>query len=392
MADRNSYIVSAKRSPSGRFLGGLSRLTAAQIGGQVARAAVAEAGAAPDAIDECLIGHVLQAGAGQNPARQVALDAGLPDTISACTVNMVCGSGLQSVMFADQIIRAGDADVLLTGGIESMSQAPFLLGGMRNGHKFGDAQLIDSLKHDGLVNIYDGALMGDIAEYTAEKAGITREMQDAYAVQSHQRAAAADSAGLFSSERVPIEIRRGKAPLEADETVRPEVSTDALSSLKPAFPPGRTVTAGNASSLADGAAMLLIVSDAGLGKVKAKPIVRIVASATSGGPPRELFFAPIKGCRMVCEEAGWPLDSVDLWDINEAFAAQMLAVVQGLELDQAKVNVHGGAIALGHPLGASGARVLTTLVHAMQARKSRRGVASLCLGGGNAVALAVELC
>ncbi len=390
MADRSSYIISAKRSPVGRFLGGLSKLTAAKVGAQVAKAVVADSGVDPNAIEECLVGQVLQAGAGQNPARQVALGAGLPDTISACTVNKVCGSGLQSVMFADQIIRAGDADMILAGGIESMSQAPFLIRRMRSGHKFGDTQLIDALSYDGLVNVYDGDMMGTIAEYTAEKAGLTREVQDAYAARSHQRAAAADSAGLFKNERIAIEVRPGKAPLENDETIRPEATAEALAALKPAFPPGRTVTAGNASSLSDGAAMLVITSDSGFFTTGRAPLARIVASATAGGPPRELFFAPIKGCRAVCEKAGWPLETVDLWEINEAFAAQMLAVIQGLELDEEKVNVHGGAIALGHPLGASGARVLTTLLHAMQARGAKRGVASLCLGGGNAVALAVE--
>ena len=390
MATKHAYLIAAKRSPSGRFLGGLSRLTAAAIGGQVAKALLDESKADRARIGDVLVGQVLQAGAGQNPARQVALAAGCPHTVSACTVNKVCGSGLQAVMFADQALRAGDAELVLAGGIESMSNAPFLLRQMRSGSKFGDTTCVDSMVFDGLINIYDNEVMGAIAEETADKIGATRTMQDECAARSHQRAGKADAQGLFDAERTPIEVRKGKAPLAADETIRPEATADALAALKPAFKSGGTVTAGNASSLADGAAMMLVGSESGLKHCGVDPLARIVGIATAGGPPRELFFTPIQAVRMVCEKAGWRLDDVDLFELNEAFAAQVLACLKGLELDVEKVNVHGGAIALGHPLGASGARVLTTLLHAMRARKAKRGIAALCLGGGNAVATAVE--
>ena len=390
MAKDHSYLVAAKRSPTGRFLGGLSKLTATAVGGQVAKALLDEVQVDRAAIDEVLIGQVVQAGAGQNPARQVALAANIPDTISACTVNKVCGSGLQSVMFADQIIRAGDAELILAGGIESMSQAPYLTRGMRAGTKFGDAQFVDGLLYDGLTNVFDGDLMGVIAEETAEKFGLTREQQDEFAVRSHQLAGRAEAAGLFNAERVPIEQRRGKEPVRVDETIREDTSVDAMALLKPAFAKHGTVTAGNASALSDGAAMVLVASEKGLSKAGGQALARVVASATAGGPPRELFLSTVDACKMVCEKARWQLDDVDLWELNEAFAAQMLACLQRLELDLEKVNVHGGAIALGHPIGASGARILSTLLHAMKHRQVKRGVAALCLGGGNAVAMAVE--
>jgi len=390
MATNHAYIVAARRSPMGRFLGGLTKVEATQIGAQVLRTLLHDARTDAEHLDEVFVGQVIQAGCGQNPARQVALGAGVPDRVSCTTVNKVCGSGLQAVMFADQVIRAGDAHLIATGGIENMSRCPFLIRDHRLGHKFGDAKLVDAMQFDGLVNIYDGALMGEIAEETAEKAGISRADQDAFAARSHQRAAAADEQGLFDDERVPIEIRPGKEALCKDETIRPGTTPDALASLPPVFRKGGTVTAGNASSLADGAAMLLVASQAGLKHCGSEPLARIVAQATAGGPPRELFFAPINAVRMVTERAGWSLDQVDLFELNEAFAAQSLADIRALELDEEKVNVNGGAIALGHPLGASGARVLTTLLHAMKRRHARRGIAALCLGGGNAVALAVE--
>ncbi len=390
MAKTTTYLVSALRSPIGKFLGGLSKLTAVQIGAQTARAVLERAQAEHDAVDDAIVGQVLQAGCGQNPARQVALGAGLPDAISACTVNKVCGSGLQSVIYADQVIRSGDADVILAGGIESMSQAPFLVRSLRGGAKFGHTELTDEMLYDGLTNVYDGRIMGDLAEYTAKKAGVTREQQDAWSLQSHQRAAQADSAGWFDDERIGIELPRGKGALTADETIRADATLEALSGLKPAFQADGVVTAGNASALSDGAAMTLLASEAGLQRCGAKPLARIVASTTAGGPPEDLFFAPIAAIRTVVERAGWTLDQVDAFDLNEAFAAQTVADVNALELDPAKVNMHGGAIALGHPIGASGARVLTTLTHILRRRKLRRGVAALCLGGGNAVAVAIE--
>lgn len=387
---RITYLVSARRSPSGKFLGSLSRLTAAQIGAQVAKALLRDAKVDPFGVDDVLVGQVLQAGAGQNPARQVALGAGLPDTISACTINKVCGSGLQSIMFADMAIRSGDAELVVAGGMESMSQAPFLSREMRAGNKYGNTQFIDSLVFDGLINIYDGDIMGALAEGTAAKCGVDRRSQDEFAAQSHQRAAAAEHAGAFAAERVPIEVRGGKAPFAQDETIRPDTTVDALSLLRPVFKENGTITAGNASGLSDGAAMVLVASEQGVSRCGVKPMARVVATATAGGPPRDVFLTPIRGCQMVCQKAGWSLGDVDLWELNEAFAAQMLACMRGLELPADRVNIRGGAIALGHPLGASGARVLTTLLHTLQARRARKAVACLCLGGGNAVALALE--
>lgn len=385
-----AHLVAAKRSPIGKFLGGLTKMSATEIGSHVARALFAEAGTDLAAVDEVFIGQVLQAGAGQNPARQVALAAGLPNTISATTVNKVCGSGLQAIMFAHSVIRAGEAEVVLAGGMESMTNAPFLVRGMRTGHKFGDVPLVDSMLYDGLTNVYDQAVMGVIAEETAARAKATRTEQDAWAVQSHQRAVAAERAGHFAAERVAILGKAGAPPFNTDETVRADTSMETLGALKPVFAKDGTVTAGNASALSDGAALVLVASEAGLRRAGGTPLGRIVATATAGGPPRELFFAPIKACQQVCARAGWELGSVDLWEINEAFASQMVACLKGLELPPERVNISGGAIALGHPIGASGARVLVTLVHNLRRTGSRRGVASLCLGGGNAVALAVE--
>lgn len=391
MADRTAYIVAARRSPIGHFMGGLSRLPATNIGGQVAAALLDAAQADRAGIDEAYIGHVLQAGCGQNPARQVALAAGVSDTISATTVNKVCGSGLQAAMFADQVIRAGDADLILTGGIESMSNAPFLIREARRGRKFGHTELTDCMLYDGLTNVYDNTIMGALGDYTAHRAGVTREQQDAFACRSHQRAAEADRKGFFDAARVPINVPKAKDPFNTDETIRTDANIDAMSALKPAFGKDGTVTAGNASTISDGAAMVLVASEAGLKSCGVKPLARIVAHVTSGGPPQELFFRPIDACQQVCEKAGWERGSVDLWEINEAFAAQMVACIKALELDEDRVNVHGGAIALGHPIGASGARVLGTLVHGLNSRGGKRGVASLCLGGGNAVAMAVEV-
>jgi acetyl-CoA C-acetyltransferase len=390
MAVRTAYIVSVKRSPIGHLLGGLSKLRATEIGAQVAAALLDEVGVDRGAIDEAYVGQVLQAGVGQNPARQVALGAGLPDTISCATVNKVCGSGLQAVMFADQVIRLGEADLILAGGMESMSNAPHLLRSLRSGHKFGAAELVDCMEYDGLLNVYDNGIMGVIADETGAKAGVSRADQDRFALQSHQRAAAADDAGNFRRARVPIRTPRSDAPFDTDETIRRDARLEKMASLKPVFKKDGTVTAANASSISDGAAMTLIASEAGLKKCNVQPLARIVAHLTAGGPPRELFFTPIAACKRVCEKAGWTREQVDLWEINEAFAAQMLACIRGLELDEAQVNVNGGAIALGHPIGASGARLLGTLAYALKQRGAKRGVASLCLGGGNAVAMAVE--
>lgn len=391
MADRTAYLVAGKRSPIGRFLGTISRLTAMELGGQVAKALLAEAKADLAVINEVYVGQVLQAGCGQNPARQVALAAGVPDTISCCTVNKVCGSGLQAVMFADQVIRAGDADLVLAGGIESMSQAPFLSRMTRTGAKFGHSELVDEMIYDGLTNVYTNEHMGELAEYTAEKAGITRKMQDEWALRSQQLAAKATAEGKFKAEIAPIAVPKAKEPFAADETFRADTTLEALGGLKPAFKKDGTVTAGNASQLSDGAAMLLVASEKGLGKCGAEPLARIVAQATAGGPPRELFFTPPVAAKMVCQKAGWSVGQVDVWELNEAFASQTLAGIKALECDTKKVNIHGGAIALGHPIGASGARVLVTLLHALKQTGGKRGVTAVCLGGGNAVAMAVEM-
>ena len=390
MPNRQSYLVAGKRSPVGRFLGTISKMTAIELGTQVAKALISEAQADPSAFDEVFVGQVLQAGCGQNPARQVALGAGIHDEISCVTVNKVCGSGLQSVMFADQVIRCGDAELVMAGGIESMSQAPFLSRTMRTGNKFGHGELVDEMLYDGLTNVYSQELMGVLAEYTAEKAGLTRQVQDEWALKSQQRAAQATAEGLFKKEIVPIQLPRKKGVFEADETFRADTTLESLASLRPAFSKDGTVTAGNASQLSDGAGMLLVASEEGLKKCGGKPMARIVAHATAGGPPKDLFFTPPQAVKMVCEKAGWAIGDVDLFELNEAFASQTLAGLKALEIDGENVNVNGGAIALGHPIGASGARVLVTLLHAMKRRNAKRGVAALCLGGGNAVAMAVE--
>ncbi|MGE0479085.1 MAG: acetyl-CoA C-acyltransferase [Phycisphaerae bacterium] len=390
MRERVSYVVAAKRSAIGQFLGSLSKLPATAIAAQVARALLEEARLAPAAVDEVIIGQVLQAGAGQAPARQVALGAGLPDTISAVTVNKVCGSGLQAAMIADTMIRAGDVDIVLTGGMESMSQAPYYSTQMRMGNKFGSAELVDGMLLDGLTNPFDGDIMGAIAEETASRAGVTREQQDEFALRSHQRAAQADRDGAFQAERVPIAAPKSDKPCDRDETIRADTSLEKLAALRPAFRKDGTITPGNASAISDGAAIVLVANERGVAKCHSQPLARIVAHATSGGKPRDLFFAPIDACKMVCEKAGWDRRKVDLWELNEAFASQMLACMKGLELDPATVNVDGGAIALGHPIGASGARLLCHMAHALRQRKLARGVVSLCLGGGNAVAMAVE--
>ncbi len=391
MPNECAYIVAGKRSPVGRFLGTISKLTAMEVGSQVARGLLNDTQADPKAFDEVFVGHVLQAGCGQNPARQVALGAGIHDEVSCVTVNKVCGSGLQAVMFADQVIRCGDADFVLAGGIESMSQAPFLSRTTRAGNKFGHSELLDEMLYDGLTNVYANELMGELAEYTAEKAGITRQAQDEWALKSQQRTAEADKEGFFEEEIVPIELPRGKGTFAGDETFRADTTLESLAGLKPAFTKEGTVTAGNASQLSDGAAMLLVASEKGLKRCGRKPIARIVAHATAGGPPKDLFFTPPAAVKMACEKAGWSLGEIDFFELNEAFASQTLAGLKALELHGDNVNVNGGAIALGHPIGASGARVLVTLLHVLKQRNAKRGVAALCLGGGNAVAMAVEM-
>ena len=388
----DAFLLSAVRTPIGKYLGSLAEVPAVELGARTLAEALKRGGASADAIDEVIMGVVLQAGLGQNPARQAALKAGLPDTIPALTINKVCGSGLKAVMLAAQAIRAGDANLVLAGGMESMSRAPHLLMGTRAGWKLGDQKAVDAMVHDGLWCAFENWHMGEAAEHTATSCGISRGEQDRFSAQSHRRAAQAWQEGLFANEVVPITVGSGaKAKVvDKDEGVRPDATAETLAKLRGAFKPDGTVTAGNASMLSDGAAALLVASGAAVERLGVKPMARVVAYATSGIAPRDIFLAPIRAVRAVLEKAKLAIGEIDLFEMNEAFASQMLGCNQELQIDEAKINVNGGAIALGHPIGASGARVLVTLVHALRARQLRRGLAALCLGGGNAVAMIVE--
>ena len=390
---RDPVILSAVRTPIGRFLGDLSELPAPRLGSIVIREALKRAHVDAGRVDEVIMGNVVQAGVGQNPARQAALFAALPDTIAAYTVNKVCGSGLKAVMLAAQAIRAGDAEIVVAGGIESMSQAPYLLPGARTGFKYGDQKVVDALIRDGLWCAFENWPMGEAAEYIAGKCGVTRQEQDRFAVQSHKRAAAAAESGAFAAEIVPVVIGTGpKAKtVGLDQGIRPDSTPDSLAKLKPAFRADGTVTAGNSSQLSDGAAAVVVASAEAASRLGARPLARIVSYATSGVNPKDIFIAPVSAVRMAADKAKLKLSDINLFEMNEAFAAQMLACNSDLKIDEAKLNVNGGAIALGHPIGASGARVLATLVHALERRGLQRGLASLCLGGGNAVAMVVEM-
>jgi len=387
-----AFILSAARTPIGKYLGGLAEVPAVQLGAAAVAEALRRAGAPKERVDEVIMGNVLQAGVGQNPARQAALKAGLPDTIAAYTVNKVCGSGLKAVMCAAQAIRAGDADLIVAGGMESMSRAPYLLFGARTGWKYGDQKAVDAMIHDGLWCAFEDWHMGEAAEHIAGTCAVTRADQDRFSAQSHQRAAAAWERGAFNAEVVPVTVGSGpKAKtVSRDEGIRPDTTAEGLAKLKSAFREGGTVTAGNASMISDGAAAVVVGSGRAAERLGTKPLARIVAYATSGVAPKEIFIAPVAAVRQVLEKTGMALKEIDLFELNEAFAAQMLACGKGLGLDESKVNVNGGAIALGHPIGASGARVLVTLLHALEQRGLKRGLASLCLGGGNAVAMVVE--
>jgi acetyl-CoA C-acetyltransferase len=392
-------IVSAVRTPIGRFLGGLSSLSAPELGGIALREAVARAGIPAEDVEEVIMGNVVQGGVGQAPARQAVIKAGLPSGISALTINKVCGSGLKAVMLAAQSIRAGDTQVILAGGQESMSNAPYYVYGMRNGVKFGDQTMVDGLVRDGLWCSFCEVHMGGHAEYTAKKAGISRQQADEFSVNSHRKAIAAVQAGKFTEEIVPVEIagRKGTTVVDADEGPRADSSLESLGKLKPAFakdaPKDVTdpvVTAGNASSMNDGASAVLVVSEAYARAHGLTILGRITAYSTGAVEPNELFFAPIEAVKRLMKKTGTGISDFDLIEANEAFAVQALANGQGLEWDWDRVNVNGGAVALGHPIGASGARVLTTLLHAMKDRDAETGLATLCLGGGDAVALSVE--
>jgi acetyl-CoA C-acetyltransferase len=388
----DAFILSAARTPIGKYLGALAEVPAPQLGAAAIAEALRRARAPAERIDEVIMGNVLQAGVGQNPARQAALKAGLPDTVAAFTVNKVCGSGLKAVMLAAQAVRAGDGDLIAAGGMESMSRAPYLLFGARSGWKYGDQKVVDAMIHDGLWCAFEGCHMGESAEYIAGKCGVSRAEQDRFAAQSQRRATAAWERGAFEAEIVPVVVGSGpKAKTVArDEGFRPDTTAEALAKLKPAFREDGTVTAGNSSMLSDGGAAVVVGSARAAERLGTKPLARIIASATSGVAPRDIFIAPVYAVRQVLDRAGLGLKDIDLIELNEAFAAQILACGNELKLDESRLNVNGGAIALGHPIGASGARVLVTLLYLLQQRGLRRGLASLCLGGGNAVAMVVE--
>jgi acetyl-CoA C-acetyltransferase len=385
-------ILSACRTAIGKYLGGLSLLPAPKLGAIVIRDAVRRAGIDASSIDEVIMGHVVQGGSGQAPGRQAMIHAGLSGTIPALTVNKVCGSGLKAVMLASQAIRAGDAECIVAGGMESMSTAPHYVFGMRSGVKVGDQTVKDGMIMDGLWDSFGNVHMGSYAEYTAEKAGITRQDQDAFALESHRRAVAAIEACRFAAEIVPVEIpgKGGPTVFKQDEGPRKDSSAEALAKLKPAFQKDGTVTAGNAPGLNDGGSALVVTSLAFAKAHGLTPLAEVTAYATGGGEPKDLFFAPIVAVQNLMKKAGTSIGDYDLIEANEAFAVQALADGRALGWDWERVNVNGGAIALGHPIGASGARVLATLLHAMQARKAETGLATLCLGGGNAVALSVK--
>jgi acetyl-CoA C-acetyltransferase len=386
-------LLAGARTPIGKFLGQLSGLSAPELGAIAIREALSRGRISPGEVDEVIMGNVLSAGIGQAPARQAALKSGLPETVAALTVNKVCGSGLKAVMLAAQAVRLGDARIIVAGGMESMSNAPFVVQGIRGGQKLGNLPMQDVLLKDGLVCAFGDCHMGIYAESTARKHGISREDQDYFAAQSQHRASVAMMEHLFDAEIVPVTVRqkRSETTITQDEGPRPETTFEQLGGLKPAFQEDGTVTAGNASMLSDGAAAVIVCDAQTAEKASVPWKAKIVAAHTSGTAPEGLFIAPVGAIRGVLAKAGFGIEDIDLFEINEAFASQMLACIRELKLDPARVNVHGGAIALGHPIGASGARVLVTLLAALHQRKFKRGIASLCLGGGNAVAMLVEL-
>jgi acetyl-CoA C-acetyltransferase len=390
---RESVIASAVRLPTGKFLGALKEFKAPELGAMVVREAVRRAGVDPAAVDECIMGNVVSAGLGQNPARQAALKGGLPDPVAALTINKVCGSGLKAVMLAAQGIATGDIDVAVAGGMESMSNGPYLLPHVREGLRMGDGQVVDAMIHDGLWCAFEDTHMGLSGEVVAEKYAVRREQQDAYAAESHRKAAHATREGWFRNEILPVSIPQRKGDpivFKDDEPIREDSTAEALGRLKPAFKKDGTVTAGNAPGVNDGAAAVVIMAAERARALGLTPLVRVVGQAVSGLPPKLVMMTPVEAVRKVAQKVGWALADVDLFELNEAFAVQAVAVVRELGIDMAKVNVSGGAVALGHPIGASGARILTTLIYNLERLDLKRGIATLCLGGGNGVALAVE--
>jgi acetyl-CoA C-acetyltransferase len=398
--DSDIVIISGVRTPIGKFQGSLGDLSAVQIGSlavreAVARAKVESAKVESAKVDECIMGNVVSAGLGQNPARQAALGGGLQDTVAAMTVNKVCGSGLKSVGLAAQAVQTGNAEIVVAGGMESMTNAPYILPNARKGYRLGNAQIVDSMVHDGLWEIYNNYHMGNTGENVAEKYKISREEQDEFALNSHRKAVDAWKECRFKSQVVPVELppkKKGGEPVlfDKDESPREDTTIEALRALKPAFKKDGTVTAGNAPGVNDGAAAVVVTTYAKAKELGVEPMARIVAQATSGVDPKWVMMAPVGVVQKIWQKTGWKNEEVDLYELNEAFAVQAIAVCRELGLDMNKVNVSGGAVALGHPIGASGARVLVTLLYEMQRRDAKKGIAALCLGGGNAVAMAVE--
>jgi acetyl-CoA C-acetyltransferase len=396
-----AVIVAAVRTPTGKLLGGLKTLSATDLGALVVREAMRRTGIDPASVDECIMGNVVGAGLGQAPARQAALRGGLSDHVAALTINKVCGSGLKAVMLAAQGIAVGDAEIVVAGGMESMSNAPYLVRGAREGFRMGHQELLDSMVTDGLWCSFEQCNMGTAAELVASEYAVTRDVQDEYAASSHRKATEAAAAGRFKAEILPVEISQRRAAsggaspadtivVDRDESVRSETTAQTLAGLRPAFKKDGSVTAGNAPPVNDGASALVVMSAARASRLNLTPMARIVGQATSGLAPKYLLMTPVEAVRRLSQKIGWPLDQIDLFELNEAFSVQAIAVLRDLGIDPQKVNVNGGAVALGHAIGSSGARILTTLLYALEQRKLKRGVATLCLGGGNGVALAVE--
>jgi acetyl-CoA C-acetyltransferase len=391
---RETVIVAAVRTPTGKFLGGLKDFKATDLGALVVREAVRRAGIEASSVDECIMGNVVSAGAGQAPARQAALNGGLSTSVGALTINKVCGSGLKAVMLAAQGIALGDIDVAVAGGMESMSNCPYLLTRVREGLRMGDGTVVDSMIHDGLWDAFHNMHMGLTGEHVSETFKVTREQQDAYAVDSHHKAARATREGWFKDEILPVSIPQKKGEpvvVDRDESIREDTTTESLSRLKPAFKKDGTVTAGNSPGVNDGAAAVVVMGADVAARLNLKPLARVVGYATSGLEPKLVMMTPVEAVRKLNKKTGWKIEDADLVELNEAFSVQAVAVTRELGLDPARVNVQGGAVALGHPIGASGARILTTLLYSLKRQGKKRGIATLCLGGGNGVAMAVEL-
>ncbi len=391
---RDTVIVSAVRTPTGKFLGGLKDLKATELGALAVREAVRRAGIDPAIVDECILGNVVGAGAGQAPARQAAIHGGLTNAVGALTINKVCGSGLKAVMLATQGIALGDIDVAVAGGMESMSNCPYLLTRVREGLRMGDGTIIDSMIHDGLWDSFHNIHMGLTGEHVSEKYSVSRAEQDAYAADSHRKAAHATAQGWFKDEILPVSLPQKKGDpvvVDRDESIRADTTAESLSRLKPAFKKDGTVTAGNAPGVNDGAAALVVMGADVASRLHLTPIARVVGYATAGLEPKLVMMTPVEAVRKLNKRTGWKMEDADLVELNEAFSVQAVAVTRELGLDPSKVNVQGGAVALGHPIGASGARILTTLLYSLRRQGKKRGIATLCLGGGNGVAMAVEL-